>query len=245
MLRPTREFILDEIKRYAEENGGAALGRRRFEAATGIKEADWLGRYWVRWGDALQEAGFAANTLQGKVHDDNELARQFALLTAELSRFPTDAEIQMRHRADPSFPSHGVFAARLGRRAERAACLDAYVNDHPEFEGLRPLYAAFMPHEERSAAQSPSTALATGFVYLVRSGKHHKIGRSNNLGRRSYEIALQLPERLHLVHAVETDDPPGIERYWHERFSSKRANGEWFLLLAEDVAAFKARRRFM
>ncbi|MCV7384403.1 GIY-YIG nuclease family protein [Mycolicibacter longobardus] len=84
-----------------------------------------------------------------------------------------------------------------------------------------------------------------GYVYLVRSGKFHKIGRSNDHGRRAYEIGLQLPEKLEVVHTIETDDAVGIERYWHERFRERRRNGEWFLLTKADIAAFKRRRSFM
>lgn len=79
----------------------------------------------------------------------------------------------------------------------------------------------------------------------MKSGRHYKIGRSNSTGRRAYELAVQLPEKLSLVHAIETDDPVGIERYWHERFATKRANGEWFALTKADVAAFRRRRKFM
>jgi hypothetical protein len=78
----------------------------------------------------------------------------------------------------------------------------------------------------------------TGSVNLMRSGKHYKIGFSAHVGRRSYEVALQLPEKLEVVHEIETDGPEGIERYWHERFASKRANGEWFASSDADVAAF-------
>jgi hypothetical protein len=65
-----KAHILVEIKRTAAENGGIALGRERFYAETGIRQKDWYGKHWIRWGDALQEAGFAPNALQSLYTDE-------------------------------------------------------------------------------------------------------------------------------------------------------------------------------
>jgi len=78
----------------------------------------------------------------------------------------------------------------------------------------------------------------------MKSGQYYKLGRSNAAGRREYELSIQMPEKLVTVHTIRTDDPVGIEAYWHQRFGAKRKNGEWFDLSAADVKAFK-QRKFM
>ncbi len=64
-------------------------------------------------------------------------------------------------------------------------------------------------------------------------------------GGAARRIALQLPERTVTIHIIRTDDPIGIEAYWHKRFEAKRANGEWFALTTADVQAFERRKTFM
>jgi hypothetical protein len=53
-----------------------------------------------------------------------------------------------------------------------------------------------------------------------------------------------MPESLKVIYEIKTDDPTGIEAYWHKRFEAKRKNGEWFDLSREDISAFR-RRKFM
>ncbi len=105
---------------------------------------------------------------------------------------------------------------------------------------MRPLCTSITPRESGAG----SAVEAFGYVYLLKSGRFFKIGRSNAVGRREYELAIQLPEKVTRIHSIKTDDPPGIEDYWHRRFADRRKNGEWFELTAQDVAAFK-RRKFM
>ena len=46
-----------------------------------------------------------------------------------------------------------------------------------------------------------------------------------------------------LIHSIKTNDPSGIEAYWHKRFEAKRMQGEWFNLSSADIKAFKRWRR--
>ena len=70
----SKQHILNEIVRLAEQNGGKALGRQAFERASGIREHDWLGRYWVRWSDAITEAGLTPNSMIRR-RDDADIFR--------------------------------------------------------------------------------------------------------------------------------------------------------------------------
>jgi hypothetical protein len=53
----TKLYILQEIKRTTQANGGTPLRKLQFESETGIKRYDWFGVYWARWSDAVREAG--------------------------------------------------------------------------------------------------------------------------------------------------------------------------------------------
>ena len=55
-----RQQIVAEIKRIAFDNSGRAPGSQSFERSTGVKKSDWYPELWLRWGDALVEAGLCS-----------------------------------------------------------------------------------------------------------------------------------------------------------------------------------------
>jgi hypothetical protein len=239
----SRSEIVAEIVRTAVANGGAPLGHRAFERETGIRHADWFGIYWRSWGAAVQEAGLTANTLTGKI-DEAQLLRAYCLLARELNRYPTVGDFRLKKRSDPTFPNDTVFSRRYGSFPGARAKAYAFSLVHSEFSDVSALLAgASAPMQEAARASSPVGGL--GYVYMIKHGSRseYKIGKTANPLRREGEIRLQLPEALASVHYIATDDPSGVEAYWHARFASKRKEGEWFALSRDDVAAFKRWKR--
>ncbi len=238
-----RAHILSEIRRTAAANSGVPLGWRRFLAETGIGYHDWCGKHWARWGDAIKEAGLKPNTLS-IAYTDGVLLDALAKLTRALGHFPTADELKLRTRTETGFPSEKVFR-RLGAREERVRRLSQFCKERESLDDVAAICASSSrPPRIRTAVEDVKAPSAIGAVYLLKSARYFKIGRSNAVGRRERELAIQLPEKATLVHSISTDDPIGIEAYWHRRFEDKRANGEWFSLTAQDVAAFK-KRKFM
>lgn len=218
------------------------MGRLRFFRETGIKESDWKGKFWARWNDAVREAGLEPNK-KTSAYEESLLIEKYISLMRELGRFPVVAEIRMKVRADDSFPNDRTFE-RFGSKPEFAAKILEYCQARSGYEDVAALCATIADRPEAKGEDVDDDQTAIGYVYLMKSGKFYKLGRSNAAGRRGYELGIQLPEKLKTVHVIRTDDPAGIEAYWHRRFEEKRKNGEWFDLDTADVTAFR-RRKFM
>lgn len=234
-----RDFIISEIRRLTALHGGQPPGNKAFVTATGIIESKWRGKYWARWGDALVEAGYAPNSWTGK-SDVTELLVGLIAACRHYGHFPTNSEISILRSSNSAIPAPRVVKSNIGGRSELIAAIQRYVGTDPAFADI----LAMLPPISHARPIPPKVAKAMdGHVYLIKSGDFYKVGRSEDLERRVKEIRISLPDAASLVHAIATDDPPGIEAYWHRRFADRRANGEWFRLSPDDVKAF-LRRKF-
>ncbi|TAK99415.1 MAG: GIY-YIG nuclease family protein [Rhodospirillaceae bacterium] len=241
-----KQQIVDEIKRVAAAQKGKAPGVHLFQRETGIRKADWYPNLWLRWGDALKEAGFAPNQLQAAISPEVAIEKMVVLIK-ELGRFPVEGEIRLRSKSDPGFPSHTTFNKLGGKKGLTRAIAD-YCRKRGGLDDVLEICAERIARSHPAEGQE-NTALdgveGDGFVYLMKSGRYFKIGRTDAVGRRQRELSVQLPEELEIIHHIRTDDPSGIEAYWHRRFAERRQKGEWFDLTRAEVNAFKRRRTFM
>jgi hypothetical protein len=237
----SKEKIIDEIKRTTQHNGGMPLGAARFQQETGISSYEW-GRYWARFGDAVNAAGFEPNKFLIAYSDDFLISKLIGL-TRKLKRFPTFREIQAEKTNDSELPDKKVFQ-RFGNKETILRKVVEFCKGKTEYDDIAQVCAPLLSDPgQREDQDIPDGECNVGEVYLFKSGRHYKIGKSCDTVRRGKELRIQLPETPNLIHSIRTDDPSGVEAYWHRRFESRRMNGEWFDLTQADIRAFKRWRR--
>jgi hypothetical protein len=187
----------------------------------------------------VAECGDVPNNFSQQKSSIVDILTQWGNLVRTLNKLPAIADW---NKAGCVPSAEGISKSHDVKWKELSSVFVAQFGSEPGWQDVIALVSSSRSMEVITRPFSEDVKIGT--VYLMKFGKHYKIGSTHSVGRREYEVALQLPEKVRLIHAIETDDPLGIEKYWHKRFESKRANGEWFNLTGEDITAFK-RRKFM
>jgi Meiotically up-regulated gene 113 len=235
----TPEEIINAIQRLARENGGKPAGERLFLADVGLSRSALWSAGFSNYSDALVNAGFSKNQFNSASQPTIVLASLVDLIRI-IGRFPTKGHIKVARAKDKSFPGYETFLTVAGGAFSNLASITL---EYCQANGISDIEHLIPRNTNRPQVEAKDVKRAVaGYVYLVKHGQHHKIGRTNDTARRRREISLLLPEELEYVHIIETDDPEGIEVYWHRRFAAKRLRGEWFALTSDDIAVFKRRR---
>jgi len=235
----------DAIVRRIRELAAARGGRVSFEVflnETGVK-GNWLrGQVWFKgWNPLLKEIGLETRSFGVAKMPKAAIARAVAEVVERDRCWPTQDALVRERKRDPSFPSLKVIG-RLRRSGELARLIVGLGQEHTHLTEAAEIARAYVPAEKEDNAAGPNERIV-GYVYMLRSGRCYKVGKSTDPSRRYREVRLELPEETHQVHTIPTDDPTGIEAYWHERFAPKRIrNTEFFSLNGQDVQAFKRRK---
>jgi hypothetical protein len=230
-MSSSREEIVNEIRRLAAWNNGQPPGEHLFKRKTDIRRVEWRGIHWPAWSDALKEAGFQPNVKTEKL-DDEFMLIKLAQACRHFGRFPRTSDLNVYRMSDGEMPGLTTYIRHFSSMPCVRGHLALWAERNKDLEVLGIL-------RHLSYSHSPPVG---GVVYLLRAYRKFKIGRSSDLVRRVQELRVSQSNALVLVHAIATDDPPGIEAYWHRRFADRRIRGEWFRLNSADVSAFKRRR---
>ena len=234
---PMKRRSLEELKTEATqlaERLGKTPSRKQLSLV--MKESEWA-FHGMTVTDFQEYCGLAPNKsgLENKIPEDKLLADLADLCLIE-KRIPHQAMLRKWIRVG-KYHSHTLETRFGGMIGVQEALLDfckskGYGEDFFQLPGWK-----IQVSEDSAQNDLP----AKGFVYLCQHGhrKEYKIGKTNKPIRREGELKTELPEELQPIHYIQTDDPSGVESYWHDRFSEKRKNGEWFDLSGEDVRAFK------
>lgn len=168
---------------------------------------------------------------------------KLVLFIRHLGRFPITVDYRMNPMS-VAIPDQKTFRKRFGNKEEQAAKVAEWCSRNEGFNDVMEICSSIAGTSRSVEHSSDLTDGPSGYVYLMKSGKRYKIGKTESLEKRFAGLSAQVPHELIQVHAILTDDPSGIEAYWHNRFKDKRRHNEWFELTSKDVAAFR-RRKFM
>ena len=233
--------VTRRLKELAHARGGH-IGFRAFLDATGITHSWLRGQPWYSGWNALHaELGLQTKRFGVARTEATGIADAVAKLIVRTERWPTDDELRRERARDPSFPSLHVIG-RIRKSGELARLVAALGEVNAALQPASAIARAQLQSKPSAVDSLPGEKIR-GYVYILRSGRRYKIGRSNDSSRRYREVKLELPDETHQLHTIATDDPPGIEAYWRARFAQKRVrNTEFFKLDAEDVRAIKRRK---
>jgi len=233
-----RYHILNEIRRLATQTGKAP-SEALFARDTLISEQQWKDKFWPRWGDALNEAGFGRVTRNQQLRADEVLVK-IVDACRTFGKVPTYAEMDEYRRINPDLPGNKIIAKHFSDRAGLVLALSNLAVTNEEFSDLKALLPRQIPFARESASRSNRTT--DGFVYLIKSGAYYKIAQTETIETPPNQTSTALAIKTVIVHTIRTDDPQGIEAYWHNRFKQKRTTGGWFNLSPADISAFQKRK---
>lgn len=238
----TKKEILEEVQKWAKENGGRTPSEKIIREELKIPKWDWI-TYWTKTTDLQRDAGLIPQGFDKTKYTKKELCDEFIKLIREKKKWPSRDEMDFKRRQDLKYPSPSTFYKKLGLSENLKLTILEYVKNKQGYEDIANICNSVLKTYKNESSTSENNKAESGYVYLGLQHGDYKIGFTKDLDRRRDDITLLGSEPMNWIHKIETDDMKGIERYWHNRFKSKWLRGEWYKLNPSDVKAFKRWKR--
>lgn len=240
----SKEEILKKIKEWSKENDGKTPGEKVFYeyADFNVYQLHKLG--WANYGELVDEAELIPNTFDNTQYSYEQICDLFISAMREKNQWPSRGYLDVKHLNDSSYPSSATFYKKLGLTGDLAQSILDYIGDKDDYDDVKNIC---LPVIEKYAVsdKSDEAGKTVEEVYMYKyknQSQPIKVGRSKDVERRGEEIVIGAHDKAVLIHSIKTDDPSGVENYWHRRFRKsgrEEYNNEWFRLKPEDVKAFK------
>ena len=226
---PTREYILKEILRCAEERGKTPSEKIFYEyAGVGIYDLHKFG--WPNYGELVREVKLIPNKFDKTKYSHKQLCNLFIKVIREKGKWPTRGLLDVKHLNDNNFPDSSTFYKKLGLTQDLALTILQYVKDRRGYDDVVKICNPILEKYKKTNESSGADEIKRGFVYLGFQHNDYKIGFTEDLNRRRDDITLLGSEPMRLLHAIETDDMRGVERYWHNRYTLHLRGVKWITL---------------
>src|SRR5205807_7065224 len=106
----------------------------------------------------------------------------------------THNELRVKAHNDPEFPSEKTIRSRFGAKPRLISRVIKYFSDQNEFNDVVALCQQYKsPSHVTDENQVPFDDSEFGYVYLAKSGRFYKIGRTNATGRRNTRLGFSFP----------------------------------------------------
>lgn len=183
----------------------------------------------ARW-DASEQLGLVdAFGVVVKLRPDASAVR-ILWRSAEISLRPSPTGRRYWAQAEPFFGFAKDVAARYMLE-------DLFAEHFPEYSEIE---FGTTPSLRSPGSGGFGTAIP-GFVYVIKSPYGYKIGKTVNMKERTRLFGVKLPFPISIEHYAYFDDYSLAESEFHRTFHTKRLEGEWFDLNAQDLAQIKSK----
>ena len=178
--------ITRRLTQLASERGGH-IAFRAFIAATGLSERWLRDQPWFQgWNALLKEVGLETKSFKVDRTPPETIAEAVAELITRSGKWPTEDELRREKAQNASFPSATIISP-MRKTGELARLI-------VELGVVRPGFAAAAEIAAKHQVHAPDAVgvdeRVKGYVYMLRSGRSYKIGKSVDPSRGSVRISV-------------------------------------------------------